>query len=218
MNKLISLIGIIITCFVTGYFISTNIIQIIIGLVPSQVQLVALNPSDGFLVLFWGIIVGIIPPLIFLMSVWLWKNYNEILYDKEKSFLTKMIPTSIILFLSGLVFGIYLYLIIILPYFIEINTSLGLTNIWSLSNVIISSITIGLSLGLSFQLPIFLRFAIKLGLIKTSFLKKQRFIIIAGILIVSAFITPPDVVSQVMVGLPLYLLFELSMIGVNINE
>jgi sec-independent protein translocase protein TatC len=72
----------------------------------------------------------------------------------------------------------------------------------------VASIT--LAAGLIFQLPVIVYFLSKAGLITPEILKKYRRHSLVGILIVSALITPPDVTSQVMVSLPVLVLYELS--------
>ena len=208
--KWLGLVGIVAFSLIIGYTLSNQIIQTIIGLVPKEVQLVALQPSDGFMVIMWGTLIGTIIILMILGGLWLWIYYKDILYDTEKQFLKKIIPTSIFLFITGIVSGVLMYLVMVLPYFIQINTELGLTNIWSLGNVINSSIMIGLGFGVSFQLPLLLRFAIKKGLIKKESYTSQRLKIILVILILSAVLTPPDVISQLMLAIPLIGLTELA--------
>ena len=67
-----------------------------------------------------------------------------------------------------------------------------------------------LSFGCIFELPVVVFLLTKLGVLKPELLKKNRGIIIVVIFIIAAFITPPDVISQIMLGVPMMLLMELS--------
>jgi len=190
-------------------------ISFVTNLVPEGIDIVALNPSDGFMVLFWSSIsIGL---LIFCLfgGIVIWFITNDILYDFERKIVLKNILPSVLLFLFGFLFGLYMYLGLIIPYFVGINASLRLENIWSLNVVLTSALMIGASIGLSFQLPLVIRNVIRFGLVKKEVFIKNRLIVFLVILVLSAFITPPDMVSQLLVGSPLYLLFELSLIGVK---
>lgn len=186
------------------------------SLLPSGVKFIAVNPFDGFVTLMWcGLSISI--TLFLLGAIFLlWKEFNSALYVKEKEFIFKSLSPAIVLFSIGNAFGIFLYTQIMLPFFIETNNYMGLENYWNLSQVVISGLSLSLMLGLSFLFPLVLRGLIKLGYLNTGMLKAKRGMVLVGILIVSAIITPtPDVLSQVIVGIPLYILFELSMWGLK---
>ena len=70
-----------------------------------------------------------------------------------------------------------------------------------------------LAFGVAFELPLILTLMARMGLVTVDFLKKNRKYAILIIFIVAAIITPPDVVSQIMMAIPLVLLYELSIIG-----
>jgi sec-independent protein translocase protein TatC len=100
-----------------------------------------------------------------------------------------------------------------LPFFIETNLFLGLDNLWNLNNVVVSGIGLSLVLGFCFLFPIVLRGLIKIGFVDKVFLKSKRGFVVVGLLLVSGLVTPtPDVLSQLVVALPLYILFELSLL------
>ena len=69
-----------------------------------------------------------------------------------------------------------------------------------------------LAFGVIFDMPVVVFLLTKLGLLKPAFLKKNRAYIIIVIFILAAFITPPDVVSQIMLGIPMVVLLELSIL------
>jgi len=216
MNKQYLFLGlIIIFCLMIGGLTSSHLINLIINFIPVEVNIVSLNPSDGFLVFFYSTLAISLFCFILFGGLWLWNFLKNVLFEKEKKLILKSIVPCSVLFFSGFVFGCLMYLLIIIPYFINVNSLFGLENFWSLSSVLNSSLLIGISIGLSFQLPIIIRNAIRFGLIKKELLRKNRLVVLLIIFIVSAVITPPDIISQLLVGLPLYSLFELSLIGVE---
>lgn len=178
-----------------------------------KVNWIAYAPFDGFMLLMWcGIIISL---MIFALGliVWIWKEYNDILKDNEKEFLLKNLLPALILFIVGNVFGLIVYTQLMLPFFLETNNAMGLENYWNLYQVITTGLKLSLLLGLSFLFPIILRGLIKLGLIQKELLKKQRLLIFFIIMVISAVITPtPDILSMLIVAIPLYLLFEGSLL------
>ena len=72
------------------------------------------------------------------------------------------------------------------------------------------SVSITLSTGLVFQLPILIYFFTKIGLVTPEFLKKYRKHALVAVLILAAVITPPDITSQILVSLPIMVLYEIS--------
>jgi sec-independent protein translocase protein TatC len=87
----------------------------------------------------------------------------------------------------------------------ELTPAIGISNFTSLICMMM------LGFGIMFQLPIIVLFLTISGMIKLETLKKLRPIVLVVILVLSALLTPPDVISQLMMGLPTYLLFELSL-------
>jgi sec-independent protein translocase protein TatC len=85
-------------------------------------------------------------------------------------------------------------------------------NYFDLNNYIISSATITLGCGIVFELPVIIYFLTKIGLVGPAFLRKYRKHAIVLILLLAAIITPPDVFSQILVCLPLILLYEVSIL------
>jgi len=210
----LKLIGILaIFSFIIGIVTAEPSFGFIRALLPKGVKFIANNPFDGFMLIMWcGLAISLI---IFLlgMIILLYKEYRDVLYVNEKLFIVKSFTPAIILFTIGSIFGIILYTQIMLPFFIETNIYFGLENYWNLYTVITSGLGLSFMLGLCFLFPILLRGLIKMGYLKKEFLKKQRIIVIIGILILSAIITPtPDILSQIIVGTPLYILFEISLL------
>lgn len=178
-----------------------------------NVNWIAYAPFDGFMLLMWcGIIISLI---IFAggLIIWVFKEYSDILKDNEKEFLLKNLLPALILFIVGNVFGLIVYTQLMLPFFLETNTSMGLENYWNLYQVITTGLKLSLMLGFAFLFPLVLKGLIKLNLIEKKVLKEKRGIVIVIILVLSAVITPtPDILSMLIVALPLYLLFEASLL------
>ena len=139
------------------------------------------------------------------------------LYENERRFLGWLISLATILFVAGSAFCIFLILPLIMNFSAAFSTAqlqptLGLENFINLSAAMI------LAFGLMFQFPLGVLICVKFGLVSVSTLKNARPYIIVGILILAAIFTPPDIVSQLMLGVPTWLLFEAGLFAASIIE
>lgn len=183
------------------------------SLLPGQIKFIAFNPFDGFILLIYlGLFIsGVLFSIFIIITLWL--AYKDIFYKKEKEFLIKILAPGTVLFISGIIFGIFIYTKIMLPFFIETNLSLGLFNYWNIKEVLITGVGLSLILGLCFEIPILIKGLINFGLIDKVTLRSKRVLVIMAVLLFAGIITPtPDVLTQLIVSTPLYLLFELSIL------
>lgn len=132
--------------------------------------------------------------------------------------IVKFILLSLLLFCIGLIFGYF----ILIPFSISFFTQLSLPLIesinlsFTLENYLIYLIWVLIISSIIYQLPIFIIFFIKMGLIDIDWLKNNRSYIVIVFFILSALFTPPDPLSQILVALPLILLFEITIILVKV--
>ena len=155
--------------------------------------------------IFAGFIVAF--PYIF----WeLWTFVRPALHASEIKLARGIVFFSSGLFLFGILFGYY----IISPLSVNFLGSYQVSNIVaneiSLGSFISTVTTVSLANGIIFELPILVYFLTKIGLITPNFMRIYRRHAMVLILILSAIITPPDIISQVLVSLPLILLYEVS--------
>ena len=119
-----------------------------------------------------------------------------------------MIASS--LFFIGILFGYYLIAPLSINFLGTYTVSEEVTNHIDLSSYISIVRSSVISCGLMFELPIIIYFLTKLGLVTPAFMQKYRRHALVLILIVAAIITPPDVVSQIIVSIPIIILYEIS--------
>lgn len=149
--------------------------------------------------------------LSFPYILWqIWKFISPALYTNEKKNAKKFIFFSSLLFFIGVVFG----------YFVVIPMSVNFVATFTISDVVKNQFTLDsyigmvktsvLASGLFFELPIIIYFLTKLGLVTPSFLRNYRKYAVVLVLIIAAIVTPPDVVSQTVVAIPMLLIYEAS--------
>ncbi|UCG28944.1 MAG: twin-arginine translocase subunit TatC [Bacteroidales bacterium] len=161
-----------------------------------------------------SIIAGIILAFPYLFFEF-WIFLKPALYHKEKKYASGAVFYSSLLFLLGVLFGYYLIVPLSVHFLGSYNVSDQVANQINLISYISTIASITLASGIIFELPIMVYFLTKIGLLTPKFLKKYRKHSIIVILALSAIITPPDIFSQVLVCLPLLLLYE---IGIGISK
>ncbi len=137
------------------------------------------------------------------------------LYEKEKQVMWPIVLLSSFFFLGGALFGYF----IVFPYGFEFFLSFSNETIQALPSMreyLSFSAKLLVAFGLAFELPLVLTFMARLGIVSVDFLKRQRKYAILIFFAGAAMLTPPDVVTQVMLGVPLMILYELSIIGARI--
>jgi sec-independent protein translocase protein TatC len=141
-----------------------------------------------------------------------WKFISPALYDKERKSAKLFIFVSSILFFLGVLFGYFVVVPMSVNFFATFQVSSIVKNQFSVDSYMSMVKTSILASGLYFELPIVIYFLSRLGLVTPAFLRKYRKWGIVIILIVAAIVTPPDVVSQVLVAIPMLLIYEFSIL------
>lgn len=140
-----------------------------------------------------------------------WKFVSEALEEKEKKYILLFAPLSLIFFAAGAIFSYT----VILPVAMKFLLSFSSEHIAPMLSVGMYVSFVGLlifAFGIIFELPIAALFATKVGLITPYFLSKRRREAIVVIFIIAAFLTPPDVVTQALMAIPLLALYEVSIL------
>lgn len=210
-KKILILYGFI--CLVVGVVGATPLLSFLIGFIPSNISLVTLNPFDGINTL---IMVGF--GLFFVLfnigffaylSFWI----QDALTKKEKHIINPLFFWAIILFIIGIIFGFFVTTLIIFPAMVEINSIIGLTQLWGFSETLVSLVLLSLITGVCFEFPLIIKALIKSSLVKVEDLKRKRLFILVGIFVLVNLVTPTgDLLTSLVFGVPLYVLFEVGLL------
>ncbi len=139
-----------------------------------------------------------------------WRFVRPALYTKERKHSRGAVLVCSLLFIIGVLFAYFLILPLTINFLGSYHVSASVANTISLGSYIRNVISVTLSLGIVFEIPVLVFFLTKTGLITPAFMKKHRKIVFVILLILSAIITPPDLISQIMVVIPLLMLYEIS--------
>lgn len=139
-----------------------------------------------------------------------WRFVRPALYPSERQHARGAVWSASLLFSLGILFAYYLILPLSIDFLGNYRVSDQVENIVSLNSYISTFNSILLSGGVVFELPVLMFFLAKIGFVTVNLLKKYRRHSIVLIFVFAAIITPPDVVSQIMVAIPLLVLYEIS--------
>jgi sec-independent protein translocase protein TatC len=149
--------------------------------------------------------------LAFPFILWeLWKFISPALYEKEKKNAKLFIFIASFLFFIGVLFGYFVIVPMSVNFVATFSVSSVVKNEFNLDSYISMVKTSVIASGLYFELPIIIYFLTKLGLVTPVFLRTYRKYAIVVVLIIAAIVTPPDVVSQITVAIPMLLIYEAS--------
>ena len=207
-------LGLIVCLFFGKFFVNLLTIPFgkALGIENITQHLQTIKPAEGFLVyvkvsLFFGLLAS--SPWVF----WhIWSFVSSGLFKHEKKFIYAVVPASSILFVAGSLFFMVIIAPLAMGFFMKINRGLGVASNWTLQYYIDLVLGLTLVFGIAFQLPIAIIFAEQMNLVSIEALCKRRKFVILGLVIISAMTTPPDVISQLALATPLYILFESSIL------
>ncbi len=207
--------------FVIAYFFKERLFEILtaplvtaMGETGNSKMIFTGLPEAFFTYLKVSLLTGIFfaTPVVFYEF---WMFISPGLYRNEKKYLVPIVILSVFFFLIGSSFGYF----IVFPYGFKFFLGFATQTIHampSMKEYLSFASKMLLAFGFVFELPLILTFMARMGLVSVSFLKKNRKYALLLFFVGAALITPPDVVTQIMMALPLMILYEISILGARI--
>ncbi|MDD2665905.1 MAG: twin-arginine translocase subunit TatC [Methanocellales archaeon] len=219
LRKKLMRIGIVIGIGTFGSFpfMSRLLNQIQKDLLPEGVKTVIIQPVEAIVLeLKMSLIIGVLLslPLIAYYVYDALKNRYDIAsrFELKKSFIVLVAVSALILFFLGATYSYFIMLPFLLRYLNILAMSVGATSTWSLELWVHFAIMMTVVFGLAFELPIVLPLLARFGVVNYQTLREYRKHGIVIVFIVAAIITPPDVISQMMIAAPMLLFYEVGLL------
>jgi sec-independent protein translocase protein TatC len=133
------------------------------------------------------------------------------LYRKEKSFAIPLVVSSIVLFYLGIAFAYFVVFPLMFAFFSSVTPE-GVQMMTDISSYLDFILTIFFAFGLAFEVPIATVMLVATGMTTPENLRKKRPFVFLGAFVLGMFLTPPDVISQTLLAVPIYLLFEAGIV------
>jgi sec-independent protein translocase protein TatC len=185
--------------------------QPMLASLPAGGQLIATEVTAPFFVP-----VKVTMMAAFLISLpWIlyqvWAFVAPGLYSHEKRLVAPLVITSTLLFVCGMAFAYYLVFPVVFHFMVSVAPE-GVAVMTDIGKYLDFVLTLFLAFGVTFEVPVAVVILVKMGLITVAKLKEIRPYVIVGAFVIGAIFTPPDVVSQVMLAVPLWVLYEIGIL------
>jgi len=213
-NRLLKMFGVVLVLFIflvpwRGE-IFTMVAQPLVEVLPGG-QLIAVDPASTFitpvkLTLFVALFLGM--PVV-LYQIWAFVAPG--LYRKEKRFAFPLLASSIALFYMGIAFAYYVVFPLVFKFFVA-ETPDDVEAQTDIARFVEFITTIIFAFGIAFEVPIATVLVVWTGLTSPEKLSKARPYVFLGAFVIGMFLTPPDVISQTLLAVPIYILFELGIL------
>lgn len=168
--------------------------------------------TDGIMIYFkCALLLALLITLpVVLHQVWLFVKPGLSESEAKGTFL--FIPVSFFLFLAGVSFSYFILFPMMLNFMSDINQSIGATETYGMSQYFTFMFNLIIPVGIVFEMPVVIMFLTKLGIVTPISLRKMRKIAYFVLVVIGVLISPPDFLSDVLIIIPLFVLFEISIV------
>ncbi|OQW94432.1 MAG: twin arginine-targeting protein translocase TatC [Beggiatoa sp. IS2] len=185
----------------------TLVAEPLMRFMPENTQMIAIDPAAPFLTPF---------KLTFMVAVFItipialyhfWAFVAPGLYKHEKALIMPLLVSSVLLFYLGMIFAYYVVFPLIFGFMVSV-TPIGVAMMTDISRYLDFTLTVFFAFGAAFEVPIVVIVLVWTGLVTPEYLTEKRPYIIVAAFIIGMLLTPPDVISQTLLAVPMWLLFE----------
>ena len=201
-----------------AYYYANDIYQFVaaplLAHLPAQATMIATEVASPFLTPFKLAMVTAVFAAIPYILHQAWAFVSPGLYLHERRFALPLLISSVALFYSGVAFAYYVVFPVIFQFFASV-TPTGVTMMTDINHYLDFVLTMFFAFGFAFEIPIAITLMVWSGITTTERLAASRPYVIVGCFVVGMVLTPPDVLSQLMLAIPMWMLFE---IGVQVSK
>lgn len=215
-NRLLRAVLLVLVIFAGLFYFANDLYLILVEplsvLMPVEGQMIATGVASPFLVPFkLTFVLAVLAAVPFILHQ-IWAFISPGLYQHEKKFAIPLLLSSILLFYAGIAFAYFVVLPLVFGFFTGIGPE-GISFMPDISNILDFSLKIFFAFGIAFEIPVATFLMVLSGMTTVESLSGKRPYIFLGCFIVGMLVTPPDVISQTILALPMYLLFEAGVLA-----
>lgn len=211
LRALIAVVGVFACLFAWRSELYTLLANPLLASLPKGGQMIATEVTTPF---FVPIKVAMMASFIIALPYVLYQIWAFVapgLYLKEKRLVVPLIISSTILFICGMAFAYFLVFPVVFG-FITATAPQGVAVMTDIDKYLSFVLTLFFAFGLTFEVPIVVILLVKMGFVSIEKLREIRPYVIVGAFVLGAIFTPPDVVSQIMLAVPLWILYEIGIV------
>ncbi|MGG1662814.1 twin-arginine translocase subunit TatC [Brevibacillus sp. NRS-1366] len=210
-KRIIWVLAVFIVALIAGFFCAGPLIEYLKQEpIADGVPIISLHPSDALRVYMqFAFLIGLVAVLpVALYHTW--RFVSPGLQESERRGTLYFIPAACFLFIVGILFGYYVVFPMIMQFMTQMTKSIGADPNYGIAEYFGFLFNMVIPFGILFQLPIVVMFLTRLRILNPMRLAKVRRFAYFGLAVVGVTLTPPDIVSDVLVIIPLLLLYEMS--------
>lgn len=185
--------------------------QPMLASLPAGGQLIATEVTAPF---FVPVKVTMMAALVIALPYLLYQIWAFVapgLYVHEKKLVVPLIVTSTLLFLCGMAFAYFLVFPVVFHFMVSVAPQ-GVAVMTDIGKYLDFVLSLFLAFGVTFEVPVAVVILVKMGMVSVAKLKEIRPYVVVGAFVIGAIFTPPDVVSQIMLAVPLWILYEIGIL------
>ncbi|MEI7455832.1 MAG: twin-arginine translocase subunit TatC [Nitrosomonadales bacterium] len=211
MNSGIALLLVFICLFPWASDLYALLAQPLLAKLPKGGQMIATDVTTPFFVpLKVALMASFLIALPYILYQ-LWRFVAPGLYEHEKRMVVPLIFASTVLFFCGMSFAYFVVFPVVFG-FITAAAPIGVAVMTDIDKYLSFVLSMFMAFGITFQVPVAVVLLVRMGVVTVAKLREIRPYIIVGAFVIGAIFTPPDVVSQLMLALPLWLLYEAGIV------
>lgn len=198
--------------FLPIFLITPYLMDVLINLIMQNntIQLNFFSPMEVFILqIKMALLLDILVCFPYIANK-VWNFVLPALYENERRFIKSIVFSSGCLFIIGVLFCLFFIMPLVIRFGLSFVTD-NLHAVFGIGNVISLVLWLSLVFGVMFQFPLITYALLRSGIVTYKALENKRSYIFIGILIISALLTPPDIISQLMLTIPTYALFEIGL-------
>lgn len=211
LRCVIALLLVFICLFPWARDIYTVLAEPLLSALPQGGQMIATEVTAPF---FVPVKVTLLAAFVIALPYLLYQVWAFVapgLYAHEKKMVMPLIVTSTLLFLVGMAFAYFIVFPVVFHFIISIAPE-GVTVMTDIGKYVDFVLTLFIAFGVTFEVPVAVVILVRAGIVNIATLKQARPYVIVGAFVIGAIFTPPDVVSQILLAIPLWLLYEAGIV------
>jgi sec-independent protein translocase protein TatC len=200
-----------IPCFVFARDLYTLLATPLIAKLPAGSQMIATDVTGAFFVpLKVAMMVAFLIALPYVLYQ-VWAFIAPGLYQNEKKLAIPLIVTSTLLFFVGMAFAYFAVFPMVFK-FVVAYTPVGVAMMTDINHYLSFVLSLFLAFGVTFETPVAVIILVRMGIVTVEKLREIRPYVVVGAFIIGAIFTPPDIVSQFMLAIPIWILYEVGIV------
>jgi sec-independent protein translocase protein TatC len=211
LNSIVALLLVFLCLFPFAGKLYALLAQPLLAKLPKGGQMIATEVTTPFFVpLKVALMTAFLIALPYILYQ-IWRFVAPGLYAHEKRLVLPLIAASTVLFYCGMAFAYFIVFPVVFG-FVTASAPQGVAVMTDIDKYLSFALTMFVAFGITFQVPVAVVVLVRMGVVTIAKLKEARPYVIVGAFVVGAIFTPPDMVSQFMLALPLWLLYELGIV------